>query len=578
METIQKILVIGLIFSTLLSLGLFIASQKAPNFFEVCETCHENMLMIYSYSALAAALIFGSLALFYKKFDGKFAKAFEDTKLVWIILGVCVFLYVVSISYEMVLDDSFSHFLNQKYSWLHPVLFFNFWHKPLFNFIMSFPAQLGIYYISMFNVAVSLATVYFTYLTAKELKIQRPYLAAILCAFAPVFYLVATSDLSEPLFALFSIIAIYFLAKEDYFKSCLFVSLLPFTRTEGIFAVAIWCLLLWRENKIKFSPFLFIVPVAITVISSIAKNDILWIIHDNVYIGHSYYGTGPITTFFEQFFFVAGPAALLFVQIGLFRKFKDPKFFAGVWLFLTYFLFYVIGFMVGGIAVADEVREMAAVVPIIAILGAVGLNEFFDRKSTAPKPEVKNQDVAFCALFVAEVIFLIFFIDDFRDKVFTAIFAISVLIYCAGVFQNKIKFISNDILLAGKVALILFTVLSAVIYVHPPKQLNDERKALLETAQWIEENGFDNRPFLSAHAFMYWAADKDPYTKYLTYNSAFWELRSAETGTILVWDNHYSERYAKMKKSGLESYGYVLLKTIEFRNIKVDIFEKKSQV
>ena len=109
--------------------------------------------------------------------------------------------------------DSIVHYMFAKYAPSHPKLFFDHWAKPLFVILASPFAQLGFIGMKIFNSIISLIAIYFTYKVTELLKIRNAIFVIIIMMFAPLNYILTFSGLTEPLFALFLIIGVYYCLK-----------------------------------------------------------------------------------------------------------------------------------------------------------------------------------------------------------------------------------------------------------------------------------------------------------------------------------------------------------------------------
>lgn len=151
--------------------------------------------------------------------------------------------------------DTITHFLFAKYAFKYPIFYFDHWGKPVFTFLASPFAQFGFTGMKIFNAIITLLTLYFTYQCAVLLKIKQPVLPVIFCIFMPSYYILTFSGLTEPLFALFLSIGLYFLLKQKYLTSVIWVSFMPFVRSEGLIIILAFACFLILKRKWKLLPF-----------------------------------------------------------------------------------------------------------------------------------------------------------------------------------------------------------------------------------------------------------------------------------------------------------------------------------
>lgn len=117
------------------------------------------------------------------------------------------------------MGDSVAHFLFARYAVVHPELYFHHWAKPVFVLLASPFAQFGFEGAKVFNALVSMACVYFTYRVAFQLKLKQHWIVALLLICMPLNYILTLSALTEPLFALFTILALYWCLGKKYVEA-----------------------------------------------------------------------------------------------------------------------------------------------------------------------------------------------------------------------------------------------------------------------------------------------------------------------------------------------------------------------
>jgi hypothetical protein len=142
-----------------------------------------------------------------------------------------IFWLVIDNTYDM--GDSIIHYAISHYSWKHYYLFFDNWGKPVFTMLASPFAQVGWKGITFFNSLVGVCTCILIAQIIKKLEWNISPYAALMLFFIPNYPLILNSGLTEPLYALILVSAIYFIVFEQYTWCAVVMSFLPFVRSEG---------------------------------------------------------------------------------------------------------------------------------------------------------------------------------------------------------------------------------------------------------------------------------------------------------------------------------------------------------
>ncbi len=82
--------------------------------------------------------------------------------------------------------DDIGHYRRSRYAFRFPEFFLYHWGKPFFTAVTSPFAQFGFNGIRIFNVLCGTATAYFTYRTARLLKLSTPVLGIFLLLSSPL--------------------------------------------------------------------------------------------------------------------------------------------------------------------------------------------------------------------------------------------------------------------------------------------------------------------------------------------------------------------------------------------------------
>lgn len=276
--------------------------------------------------------------------------------------------------------DTITHFLFAKYAFKYPIFYFNHWAKPIFVLLASPFAYFGFTGMKIFNALVTLLTLYFTYKCALLLKIKSPILPVIFCIFMPSYYTLTFSGLTEPLFALFLSIGVYFLLQEKYLYATLWVSFMPFVRSEGLIIILAFACFLLIKRKWKLLPLFITGHVVYGLAGYLFHKDVLWVINQMPYrtLEHVY-GRGSLFHFVDQLIYIVGlpiyglmALSLVYYairvykkQINLYELFIPFTFFA---FFIAHSLFWYLGIF----ASLGLRRVLIGVVPLMGIMAYQG--------------------------------------------------------------------------------------------------------------------------------------------------------------------------------------------------------------
>ncbi len=307
----------------------------------------------------------------------------QNKSLLWLVLGVYAIIACFTIFYfdgTAGTGDTITHFLFAKYAFQYPIFYFDHWAKPIFTLLASPFAQFGFTGIKVFNAITTLFTLYFTYRCAVMLNIKQAFLPVIFCILMPSYYILTFSGLTEPLFALFLAVGTYFLLKEKYLYAVLWVSFMPFVRSEGLIIILAFACFLLVKGKWKILPF-FITGHAVYGLAGAAfHKDILWVIHKMPYrtLEHVY-GKGSLFHFVDQLIYIVGlpvygliAISLVYYSLRLYKKQIDLKELFIPFTFFAFFVAHSLFWYFGIFASMGLKRVLIGIVPLMGIMAYHG--------------------------------------------------------------------------------------------------------------------------------------------------------------------------------------------------------------
>lgn len=283
--------------------------------------------------------------------------------------------------------DSITHFQLARYAFKYPGFFLNHWGKPLFTILAAPLSQFGYAGAIAFNLLCGLLSAWFAYLIARRMEYRHAWVAIVFTVFTPVYLFIMFSSLTEILFSLVLIAAIYLFADKRFIWSAVVISLIPFARTEGVMYVVLFIpALLWMKQY-KSLPFLLAGMVFFSLVGWPYYRDPLWFFTKMPYTTNSadLYGSGSFWTYFNELDYIMNFPLLILVVTGLvfilldlkkgLKNLRDIKY--ATWYFLIIpaifcFVFAQSYLWWKGLGILASHRFMACVLPLSALLALTG--------------------------------------------------------------------------------------------------------------------------------------------------------------------------------------------------------------
>jgi len=213
--------------------------------------------------------------------------------------------------------DSITHYLYAHYAFRYPQFFLHHWAKPIFVLLSAPFAQFGFKGIIVFNSLCATLSALFSFYIAKNLKIKQSWLVFVFVFFAPLYFKLIFSGLTEYLFGLFLVIGIYLISKSKSTSEAVIISFLPLIRSEGLLVLGVFAVYFLIRKKYKALPYLLSGQLIYTVIGAFYYKDILWIVNKIPYANlGSPYGKGELMDFIHRLNYVIEKPIYLLLIIG----------------------------------------------------------------------------------------------------------------------------------------------------------------------------------------------------------------------------------------------------------------------
>jgi Gpi18-like mannosyltransferase len=286
--------------------------------------------------------------------------------------------------------DSIMHYLYAKYAFANHENFLNHWAKPLFVLFSAPFAQFGFVGIKIFNCIVASATVLFVYLISTKLYLKRSWLAPLILAFTPGYFIHIFSGLTEPLFALFIIAGLYFLFSYKPTIGLIIFSFLPFVRSEGIIIIGIVAFYIIINKHYRQLVWLTIGHLLYSIIGYFHYHTLWWVFSKIPYIASSgKYGSGNILHYIIQLYYLLGLPIYILLLGGFILKsnailtsFKKERRNKQIWLLYLIFIAFLsahsLFWYFGLFESMGMKRVLICIIPIAALIGSMAIETSID--------------------------------------------------------------------------------------------------------------------------------------------------------------------------------------------------------
>jgi hypothetical protein len=272
-----------------------------------------------------------------------FNKQFRES----IILGASLLFCSAWIIYMMLkspvpndVGDGIMHYFISNASWENPELFLHHWGKPLFILLSSPFAQFGFYGMVIFNLIVFGFTVIIGYklLRKKGVPVYLQVLLPLILLKAHDIANTILGGMTEPLFNLSLMGALYLLNEKKYFWFALVVSTMPFLRSEGQLPLLLAFVLLLFAKQYKYIPLLASAFLVYGIVGIFVYSDFLWYFNQSPYhMSNNIYGSGSWNHYLLSYKnYLGNPGLYIFilaVPSFFYMLFKRLKIDWNLWIF-----------------------------------------------------------------------------------------------------------------------------------------------------------------------------------------------------------------------------------------------------
>ena len=449
-------------------------------------------------------------------------------------------------------DDCPTRYFNVLQAFSKPETFVSLWNRPLFVILFAIPAHLGKISIPIIMSIIAGFTGYYLYLSAKEMKIKYALVVIPFLLMQPFYFGVGRDAMTEPLAASLIVFGLYAMLKEKWFLFAILGALIPLARVELIPLLGIWGLVLLLKGQWKFIPILALGVVLWNIAGWIITGDAIFFASETILkkSQENIYGHQTIGTYFSRYLYIIGPVVFFYFIIGLIKKAKDLAF---DWFilaqFLAGFLLYTyIAVKMDLGASAGFLRNLIPLSPLAAMIALVGFEYWLDGLTFS-----KGKILVLLSVFFATAIIIIFYRYDikFHHKIteelsmFNAPIGIGLMLFTLiGLFISSDKeSVQKNFQFFSMGLISLLVIAQAMISEPPSKNLNAERVMMNDVTAMLKKSKliYDAPLVYCNHPWLFWAGNFDRFDKKFK-NMFKSEIATALPGSIIVWEDHFSNR------------------------------------
>jgi len=222
--------------------------------------------------------------------------------------------------------DNYAHFNIARWAFKYPHLFLDHWGKPVFTILIAPFTQLGLYGARLFNIIAGLTTAWICYLIALKWRIPKAWLAPVFVIFAPMYFVLMFTGMTEILFSLILILAIWLFFSERMILSAIAISFIILVRSEGFIFLPVFLAAFALKRRYIAIPFLLSGYLLFSIIGLIYYyHDFWWLFAKLPYVGGQggIYGSGPWYHFLLKMPDYLGYLLILLFLVGFIFRIKD---------------------------------------------------------------------------------------------------------------------------------------------------------------------------------------------------------------------------------------------------------------
>ncbi|MBO6534707.1 MAG: hypothetical protein JJ966_00705 [Balneolaceae bacterium] len=470
--------------------------------------------------------------------------------------------------------DEAAHFTNMLQFWHQPEVIMGNWGKPGFKLIYAPVALLGLEAVTLLNCLFAAACSFVAYKIMEQLGYSRPWLVFIFLATQPFWIELSFRTYSEILTAFLLVSSVWAFYARKHWLAALLLSYILTIRQEFYPIVGLFALYLAVKKEWK--------SVLLILVFPFTQHIAGWILFGNPwYLYDAIFGfSGAIQSAYprqggEHYFLMLLPViggvtftflVAFFVQGLMKRKtWYWPILLPCVIFFTIHVLFSMESIKIGP-STGGNLRYLMVIAPLLAILAAIGAERIYEQTS-------KKERLKYLWVFIPLILIAIFFMSfEHNHLKYTYKRDFSHILILILTFEIAILGLSKQWINR----LIIGVSLLGILLTVRPKNLSEEDQIVKVASAWIDQNYTQGTQWIFSHTLIPYYLNKvpqdfEPNSKRVKLDA----VQTAEIGSIIVWDAHYS--YRPRRDSSTLPLDYFLQNPDQFEQIK-DPISTQNQV
>jgi len=439
-------------------------------------------------------------------------------------LGLLFSVIVFARSPGPVFDDETGHIVIAQQVWRDPDLALNIWGRVANTLAYSVPSLFGVNGARVGSLLMTCLTVLLTTKVAIKLGVKHFYFIPLFFWFQPWVMELSYQGITQIPFSLYAIAGIYFWLDGKNNVASLLFGLLPLTRHEGIVMTGLWFLLMLQQRHWRAASLAWLPMVIYNVVYLLALQPPLLETPFALYFNSgstTIYGIGGWFHFFPYLIWGMGIPVFFWTLLSLpsILRMRDKALL--VVFYAAYFLIHSIIYRFGLFASGGYGMFVFPLAPAAALLGTLGAEYILQGINRASR---RNSHV----------------VQQRAQQIMLSLIIVPIIIN----------------------SLLMWT---------PTPQLKPEHLGLSAAANWIREQRPQYEQIYSTHPWFYNALPLELPGLSLWAKTPPLETLSA--GTIIVWDQHFSNDFGAPLAVLQTSDDWAQIAS--FENEAVIIFEKQ---
>ena len=446
-------------------------------------------------------------------------------------------------------DDAPTRIYNCLITFQEPKHFVSLWNRPLFVLLFALPSKISIYAVHAIMPLLTGFSAYLGYLGLKKKHIPGAIFFLGFCLFQPYQFILSYQAYTEPLGVILICLSIHAWANQKWFRLAILGGLLPLARLELTPLLLFWAVPLIQNKAWKHLIWLVVPTVLWNIAGWIIMDDPLYLLHQTILkeSKDNRDGHNEWYVYLHRYLFVIGPVLFAPLLVGVFTSFAKKSHLKWTLLFLLgFFVYTLFSWKLDLGNAAGFLRNITTLSPFVAILAGIGIQSLIDTW----KNETVNKSSWIAWLVAAIGLFLVyqyFSVDLNNHHTKKEAFVPKNLIWASIAVLAVLGFAflrrKKAAIPAFAMAFFLALTCSFTLINEPPNtSYSAERENLAKFGRLHQGSYLKDRKLFANHVWFYWSQglNKHDSARFEVLTKA--NIEKAPEGTVLLWENHYSNR------------------------------------